>query len=123
MGMSKPNCLGKPSNLFDVCCLMDECEGLKQKVEAEVGDAVASVSAVAKVFGELGTVSTPAQGQLPTNLMNLLEQIAEVNDGSIPLHGRLFQQWLHHAFPLECPFPHVQGVKDQLSEEEWELLK
>jgi len=25
----------------------------------------------------------------------------------VPLHGRLFTQWLHFAFPHECPYPHI----------------
>merc|ERR1719498_1923517 len=28
----------------------------------------------------------------------------------VPLHGRLFAQWLHYVFPRECPFPHKLGV-------------
>merc|ERR550537_644654 len=28
----------------------------------------------------------------------------------IPLHGRLFAQWLHYAFPHECPYPHMSGT-------------
>merc|ERR550537_1532339 len=28
----------------------------------------------------------------------------------IPLHGRLLAQWLHYAFPRECPYPHMPGT-------------
>jgi len=28
----------------------------------------------------------------------------------VPLHGRLFAQWLHYVFPHECPFPHKNGA-------------
>ncbi|OLP24478.1 hypothetical protein AK812_SmicGene48940, partial [Symbiodinium microadriaticum] len=24
-----------------------------------------------------------------------------------PLHGRLFAQWMHYAFPHECPYPQI----------------
>ena len=27
------------------------------------------------------------------------------------LHGRLFAQWLHHAFPQQCPMPPLAGAK------------
>merc|ERR1712203_151284 len=27
--------------------------------------------------------------------------------GHVPIHGRLFAQWMHFAFPLECPYPQV----------------
>merc|ERR1712187_864356 len=40
-------------------------------------------------------------------LANKLESIAKKHGGVVPLHGRLFAQWLHFAFPLECPYPHV----------------
>merc|ERR1719409_1156545 len=33
--------------------------------------------------------------------------IAARNGGEVPLHGRMFAQWLHYAFPHECPYPHV----------------
>merc|ERR1719343_1461059 len=37
----------------------------------------------------------------------------------VPLHGRLFAQWLHHAYPRECPFPHVSGAVAPMYPEEW----
>merc|ERR1711941_189090 len=33
--------------------------------------------------------------------------------------GRLFAQWLHHAFPLECPYPHVAGSTNPQTADEW----
>ena len=33
----------------------------------------------------------------------------------MPLHGRLFAQWMHHAFPRHCPFPHVSGTAERQS--------
>merc|ERR1719476_151630 len=38
----------------------------------------------------------------------------------VPLHGRLFAQWLHHAYPRECPYPHLSGTVSQQSPDEWE---
>ena len=40
-----------------------------------------------------------------TQLVAQLEAIAEVHSGEVPLHGRLFAQWLHYAFQYECPYP------------------
>merc|ERR1719478_773091 len=34
-----------------------------------------------------------------------LDVVAEQHNGKVPLHGRLFSQWLHYAFPHECPYP------------------
>merc|ERR1719473_2502035 len=38
-----------------------------------------------------------------------LDEIAARGNGKVPLHGRLFAQWLHYVFPLQCPFPHAAG--------------
>ena len=32
------------------------------------------------------------------------------NGGEVPLHGLLFAQWLHYAFPNECPHPRVLEI-------------
>merc|ERR1719499_990102 len=36
--------------------------------------------------------------------------VANFHNGVVPLHGRLFAQWLHHLFPHTCPYPHVAGT-------------
>merc|ERR1719382_1325601 len=46
---------------------------------------------------------------LPNSLRDQLNRIADANSGQVPLHGRLFSQWLHFAFPRECPFPQKTG--------------
>ena len=43
-------------------------------------------------------------------LSEQLHRIADAHGGRVPLHGRLFAQWLHYAFPRECPFPHKVGA-------------
>merc|ERR1712107_499075 len=48
-----------------------------------------------------------------------LREIAKAHGGVVPLHGRLFAQWMHHAFPRECPFPHVSGTKNPQTPSEW----
>merc|ERR1712039_599952 len=44
---------------------------------------------------------------LPAGLVSKLHGIAAKHKGVVPIHGRLFAQWLHFAFPLECPYPHA----------------
>merc|ERR1719498_1383851 len=46
--------------------------------------------------------------------MNHLNQVAEVHGGQVPLHGRLFAQWMHHAYPRECSYP--QYLETAISE-------
>merc|ERR1719480_457031 len=48
--------------------------------------------------------------QIEGHLKSQLWRIAEVHRGEVPLHGRLFSQWLHYTFPRECPLPHKQGT-------------
>ena len=40
----------------------------------------------------------------------------------VPFHGRLFAQWMHHAYPRECQFPHLSGTTKPLGPEEWAAL-
>merc|ERR1719221_93319 len=47
--------------------------------------------------------------ELDDSLAVQLQQVAEMHGGKVPLHGRLFAQWLHYVFPHECPFPHKTG--------------
>jgi hypothetical protein len=64
------------------------------------------------------TVSAPRN--LSHSLIIRLEEVESFHGGSVPLHSRLFSQLLHHAYPRECPFPHVKGSVSSVSPEEWE---
>merc|ERR1719311_1552987 len=61
-----------------------------------------------------------APRELPPSLIARLDEIAAEHSGTVPLHGRLFAQWLHHAFPRECPYPHLSGTTNPLNPDEWE---
>eukprot|EP00427_Karlodinium_veneficum_P031842 CAMPEP_0169196180 /NCGR_PEP_ID=MMETSP1016-20121227/7598_1 /TAXON_ID=342587 /ORGANISM="Karlodinium micrum, Strain CCMP2283" /LENGTH=147 /DNA_ID=CAMNT_0009272745 /DNA_START=42 /DNA_END=481 /DNA_ORIENTATION=+ len=52
-------------------------------------------------------------------LSDRLEDIAKGHGGLVPLHGRLFAQWMHRVYPRECPFPHISGRTSQQAPEEW----
>merc|ERR1719498_1103405 len=49
-------------------------------------------------------------GKVSDALRSRLEEVAAVNNGKVPLHGRLLAQWLHFVFPRDCPFPHLAGT-------------
>merc|ERR1719162_854720 len=51
--------------------------------------------------------------------MERLQDIALHNGGEVPLHGRLFGQWMHHAFPRECPYPFAGGTTIAQTQAEW----
>jgi len=105
-GMS--NCLSS-TPYYSVCCL-NECEGLLQQLELQVAKPSASPSEILDGMKNIRMTSVTVNiSELPTNLHTKLEEIAAKGNGKVSLHGRLFAQWLHYAFPLECPFPHAAG--------------
>merc|ERR1719211_825799 len=58
----------------------------------------------------LPSSTVPAGRELHPILVARLEEIAKHHGGHVPLHGRLFAQWMHHAYPRECPYPHLSGT-------------
>ena len=44
---------------------------------------------------------------LSVSLFLRLSEVAARHSGVVPLHSRLFAQWVHHAYPRECPFLHI----------------
>jgi len=48
-----------------------------------------------------------------------LKDVADHHGGQVPLHSRLFSLWMHHAFPRECPYPHLAGSTNPLTPDEW----
>jgi len=89
-----------------VCC-RNECEDIMIDIEDEVEapDATPEVL-LAAVVASLGK-------SVGSDLEELLGRVASASPrGRVPLHGRLFAQWLHYAFPHTCPYPHKAGLFD-----------
>jgi hypothetical protein len=99
------NCIGT-STYYHVCCL-NECEALLGELEQVVKGPVATPKTVFEAV--INTTEEEDRGRFFEQLEQQLHRIAKVHRGKIPLHGRLFGQWMHHAFPRECPFPHRAG--------------
>merc|ERR1719277_228288 len=114
---SQSNCLAG-SSFYSVCCF-DECEGLLGQVEEAVQGPAASPLRIAAAVSNLGSDTVHAPRNLSKALLDRLGDIAQLHGGHVPLHGRLFAQWLHHAYPRECPFPHVIGAVNRVSPTEW----
>merc|ERR1719410_623750 len=53
------------------------------------------------------------------DLMQRLDEIAALHGGEVRIHGRLFSQFMHHAFPGECAFPHEAGSSAPITPDEW----
>merc|ERR1719413_92292 len=88
-------------------CCMSECEVLMGELEGIVQAPAASAEDLIDVVGKLSSSTVDAPRILPRALQERLRSIAARNGGQVLLHGRLFAQWLHFAFPYECPFPSV----------------
>merc|ERR1719476_620012 len=58
------------------------------------------------------SATMPANRTLSAWLQHRLDEVGKYHGGLVPLHGRLFQQWLHYAYPRECNFPHISGTID-----------
>jgi len=104
--LAASNCI-VASTFYRVCCV-NECEALQQRVEAAVEAPVGSVEDVTKALEEVWVAEGRGE-KLEMGLEVKLSKIAETHRGKVPLHGRLFAQLMHYAFPQECPFPHKSG--------------
>jgi hypothetical protein len=114
---SRPQCL-RTSSFYVICC-RNECEDLMTKLEAEIEDEMATPEYILHLVATLSTDTIEAPRKLSTSLTQRLHSIAKNHDGQVPLHGRLFAQWMHHAFPRECPYPHESGRANPQTPDEW----
>jgi hypothetical protein len=111
------NCIAS-STYYSVCCLSD-CEGLRNELEGKVQAPVASVEHLLDIVGNLSSSTVDAPREMPKALADKLQVIAERHSGLVPLHGRLFSQWMHYAFPNECPYPHIAESQAALTPAHW----
>jgi len=88
-------------------------------LEGRIGSPQASPTLLAQLISGLPSDTVQAPRSLPESLVNRLEDIAAHHGGNVPLHGRLFAQWMHHAYPRECPYPHISGTTTPVVAEEY----
>jgi len=115
--LSMSNCM-EPSDYYSICCL-SECEGFLSVIEAKVRAPLVSPAEIATVVQSLlNSMDQPRN--LTEQLRAKLDTVAEHhNAGKVPIHGRLFSQWLHYVFPHECPFPQKSDGHNPLTASEW----
>jgi hypothetical protein len=114
---SQTNCIAD-SSFYAVCC-KDECERLLGHIEEKIVAPEAKPSAIISLVRNLPSPTVSAPRDISSTLSSRLEDIAAHHGGTVPLHSRLFAQWLHHAFPRECPYPHLSGTTSQPTSDEW----
>lgn len=111
------NCIAS-SSYYSVCCL-NECEGILNELEGAVQAPTASPEHLLRLVGDISSATVNAPRHLPRALTEKLHSIAELHGGMVPLQGRLFTQWLHYAFPNECPYPAIVESSSALTPEQW----
>jgi hypothetical protein len=106
---SPSNCLGTTS-FFDICC-PNECDLILEHLEQSLQAPAAPAKKVSASLASLPAELRPRKA-LEQVLRGELDEIALGHNGSVPLHGRAFLQWLHTAFPLECPRPLAEAGEE-----------
>merc|ERR1719343_498663 len=112
------NCIAR-TQYYSVCCL-DDCEPLFGKLEQEIGKPDATLEEVVAIVENMPSATVTANRKLSPLLRSRLNEIAQHHGGVVPLHGRLFAQWMHLAYPRECNYPHLSGTTYRKTMEEWE---
>lgn len=109
--LSLSNC-AEVSDFYSVCCL-DPCEAVMDQLERKIAAPTASADHIARALDGVTTPSTEEPRNLTDGapLRRMLDEVESNSEGwrSINLHGRLLAQWLHHAFPHDCPYPAKGG--------------
>jgi hypothetical protein len=109
-GMS--NCITS-APYFSICCL-NECDLIYEHIESEIPSQNGTIDQI------LNAVETlPTFPEISEQMIKKLQEISVIDGGSIPLHGRLFAQWLHFTFPRDCPYPHVAGSISPKTQVQW----
>merc|ERR1719148_38367 len=91
-------------------------------VELAIGEPSATTARLVEVVSALESETVEAPRNLSSAQYARLEEIATFHGGHVPLHGRLFAQWMHHAYPRECRFPHESGTTNPLNQQEYKKL-
>merc|ERR1719401_2435556 len=115
---SRSMCLATSSGFHSVRCV-SECDALMETLERGVVSPVASPSLIAELVEVLPSDTVAAPRNLSASLRRKLDLIASQHGGHVPLHGKMFALWMHHAFPYECPMPHASGAEAPMTHEEW----
>jgi len=114
---SQINCVNA-TNLYSICC-RNVCDDLMTELEKEIGAPMARADDILALVSKLPSDSVVAPRLLPAALRGHLKEVEATHDGLVPLHGRLFAQWMHHAYPLDCPYPHEAGIVSASTPAEW----
>jgi len=111
------NCLNV-SQYYDLCCI-DLCEDVIDKLERSIKAPQATPDEIVRILNRTDTAYVKAGRVWRDGLLRKLDDVATHHGGQVPLHGRLFAQWMHFALPIECPYPHLSGATKLVKKKEW----
>lgn len=100
---SQSNCIAS-SQYYSVCCL-SECELLVNELEEKTQSSEVPLQQFLEAIAAISTSTVKAPRVLSEELVKKAHSIVANHWGLIPFHSGEFRQWLHHAFPNECPVP------------------
>jgi len=104
---------------FQSFCCIDQCNILMESLERAIARPFAPPSLIADLVSALPSDTVAAPRILSGALRRKLDTIAAQHGGRVPLHGRLFAQWMHHAYPNECAQPSAPGAEAPMTHMEW----
>jgi hypothetical protein len=103
--LSPGNCLAD-TGFYSICCI-SECEGLLAQLERTIAAPDATPEQIVSIVQTLSSSSVEGPRVLSARLVSQIELVGMRHGGKVPLHSRSLAQWLHVAFPHECPYPHM----------------
>jgi hypothetical protein len=110
---SPGNCI-QPAGYYMVCC-HNECDDILGTLEKQLGKPIATPAEIKKALRVASSFNSASPGlrtgMIAPSLHRRLQEVADHHGGRVPIHGRLFAQWLHHVYPYECAYPHMSGSK------------
>lgn len=115
------NCIAHNAH-FSTCCF-NGCLGLLNELEGAIQAPSASVERVLRLMSNLSSEFPSLHMDAPLlskHLVLKLYVIGEMHGGQVPLHGRLFAQWLHFLFPDVCPYPQIIHEQSALTRNHYE---
>jgi hypothetical protein len=117
---TRANCIAEASVFYGICCADSSCRDLFGHLESRLRAPHASPEQILSVLLETSSPHSAVNRSWSRALVSKLEEIAEHHEGHVPLHGRLFAQWLHFAYPRECMYPHASDMVFPMTDAQWE---
>jgi hypothetical protein len=111
------NCVARTS-FYSTCC-PNTCEALLDRVERALGKSEATPTEIVTAIEDPTAALEPGFQGLNPWLRKRLDNLARHHGGNVPLHGRLFMQWMHFVHPRDCAYPHLSGTTYKRTLEEW----